>query len=199
LTIINNDNIIIIDNNILQEIKMDNSLLSCILNPIRMRIIQSLARNKKMTVQQIAQELPEVPQATLYRHLNKLLEAKAIMVVQENKIRGVIEKVYAISTNPYETATKDLDEKGKGETLKLFYNYLMSLLGDFEGYLQADNIDLIRDGVSFRSAALYLSDEEYAEFFKDIIHAFDKVINNGPAPGRRLRKVSTISMPSLEE
>lgn len=178
---------------------MDKSLLSCILNPIRMRIIQSLTKNKNMTVQQIAQELPEVPQATLYRHLNKLLEAKAIMVVQENKIRGVIEKVYAISTSPYETVTKDIDENNKGEVLELFYHYLMSLLGDFEGYLRKDNIDLAKDGVTFRSAAFYLSDDEYIEFLKDIKKAFDKVNDYGPAPERRLRKISTISMPSSQE
>ena len=104
---------------------MDNSILSCILNPVRMKIIQALAKNKNMTVQQIAQELPDVPQATLYRHLNKLLKAKAIVVVQENKVRGVLEKVYAIGTNPYETITKNLDKSGKEEHLNLFYNYLI--------------------------------------------------------------------------
>jgi predicted transcriptional regulator len=164
-----------------------------------MRIIQSLIKSKNMTVQQIAQELPDVPQATLYRHLNKLLKAKAIMVVQENKVRGVLEKVYAISTNPYETVTKEIDNNNKGETLNLFYNYLMALLGDFERYIQSENVDLVKDGVTFRSAAMYLSDEEYEEFFKDIIKAFDKVRDNGPAPGRRLRKISTISMPSTED
>ena len=69
------------------------NFLNPILNPVRMRRIQSLAKNKNMTVQQIAQELTDVPQATLYRHLNKLLKAKAIVVVQENKVRGVLEKV----------------------------------------------------------------------------------------------------------
>lgn len=178
---------------------MDNSILSCILNPVRMRIIQSLVKNQNMTVQQIAHELPDVPQATLYRHLNKLLKAKAIIVVQENKIRGVLEKVYAIGTNPYETITKNLDKSGKEEHLNLFYNYLMVLLGDFEKYINSGDPDLKRDGVSFRSAAIYASDEEYSEFLKDLLNAFEKVLDNKPSPDRKLRKISTIIIPSTEE
>lgn len=178
---------------------MDNSLLSCILNPIRMKIIQALIKNKNMTVQQIAKELPDVPQATLYRHLNKLVKSKAIVVVKENKVRGALEKIYAIDINPYTKLTKDMESGGKEEYLNLFYNYLMTLLGDFESYLSKENIDFERDGVSFRSAAIYLSDEEYNVFLRDLMKIFEKVLNNEPSPERRLRKISTIMMPSVEE
>jgi hypothetical protein len=127
------------------------------------------------------------------------VEAKAIMVVQENKVRGVTEKVYAISTNPYDTVAKDINKSNNGEILNLFYQYIMSLLGDFETYLQGDKIDLVKDGISFRSAAIYLSDEEFTEFLMDFRKAFDKVRDNGPASGRRLRKISTITMPGVQD
>jgi DNA-binding transcriptional ArsR family regulator len=177
---------------------MESSLLSCILHPVRMRIIQALMKNKKMTVQQIAKELPEVPQATLYRHLNKLVKAKAIVVVEENKIRGVVERVYGIEADPYAVAAKDLSEQGKAEHVNLFYQFLMTLLGDFERYLDSGNVDLMRDGVMFRSAAMYASDEEYKEFLKDYIKALDKIRDNGPSPERRLRKITTILMPNID-
>lgn len=178
---------------------MDSKLLSCILNPVRMRIIQALAKNKNMTVQQIAQELPDVPQATLYRHLSKLVEVKAIKVVKENKIRGVLEKVYALETNPYTVVTKALENADKEEYLNLFYNFLMILLGDFEKYISLENADLQKDGVAFRSAALYLSDDEFVDFMKDLGKAFDKVRDNKPSSERRLRKISTIIVPSVED
>lgn len=178
---------------------MDNSILSVILNPIRMRIIQALIKNKEMTVQQIAKELPQVPQATLYRHLNKLLKANAIVVVKENKIRGTVEKTYGLEKDPYLSITKELDKDGKEEYLNLFYNYLMILLGDFERYISIETSDLAKDGVTFRSAAIYLSDEEYREFLGDLINAFDKIRDNKASPDRRLRKISTIVMPTVEE
>jgi DNA-binding transcriptional ArsR family regulator len=205
LTVIKNENIIISDNVITNdnslegEFKMDSSLLSCILNPTRMRIIQAILKNKNMTVQQISKELPDVPQATLYRHLDKLVKANAITIVQENKIRGVLEKVYSVDANPYDIATKDLEKADKEEHLKLFYQFLMSLLGDFENYLKLDDIDMQRDGVSFRSSAVYLDDEEYSEFLEDLVKAFKKIIDKGPSPGRRLRKISTVIVPVVEE
>ena len=75
---------------------MNQSKMKLILHPVRMKIIQSLLNGKNMTVQQLSQRAKDVPQATLYRHLNKLLEADLIQVVQENQIRGTVEKVYAL-------------------------------------------------------------------------------------------------------
>ena len=42
---------------------------------VRMKIIQLLVNGKRMTVQKFAERMEDVPQATLYRQLNKLLEA----------------------------------------------------------------------------------------------------------------------------
>lgn len=152
-----------------------------------------------MTVQQIAQDLPDVPQATLYRHLNRLVKANAIIVIQENKVRGVLERVYGIGTNPFETVTKNLDKNSKEEHLNLFYNFLMVLLGDFQRYINIEGADLRKDGVSFRSAAVYANDEEYSEFLGDLVKAFEKILDNGPSPDRNLRKISTIIIPGVEE
>ena len=80
---------------------MNQSKMKLILHPVRMKIIQSLLNGKNMTVQQLSQRAKDVPQATLYRHLNKLLEAELIQVVQENQIRGTVEKVYALKEPPY--------------------------------------------------------------------------------------------------
>lgn len=176
---------------------MDESFLTCILNPVRMRIIQALIKNKNMTVQQIAKELPEVPQATLYRHLNKLVKAKAISVVQENKVRGALEKVYALEGSPYDTVTNGINENE--QYLNLFYNFLMILMGDFERYINSQNTDLKKDGVTFRSGSFYLSDEEHLEFMQDLGKVFDKVRENNSSEGRRLRKISTIIMPCVDD
>ena len=80
---------------------MNQSKMKLILHPVRMKIIQSLLNGKNLTVQQLSQRAKDVPQATLYRHLNKLLEADFIQVVQENQIRGTVEKVYALKNHQY--------------------------------------------------------------------------------------------------
>ncbi|MDZ7834458.1 MAG: helix-turn-helix domain-containing protein [Alkalibacterium sp.] len=71
--------------------------MDLVMHPIRMRIIQTLVINKNLSTQQISDYLPDVPQATLYRHINKLVEADFIKPVLENKVRGTVEKIYALS------------------------------------------------------------------------------------------------------
>ena len=57
---------------------MKESKISILLNPIRMKIIQTLLVGQRLTVQQMNERLPDVPPATMYRHLNKLLGAELI-------------------------------------------------------------------------------------------------------------------------
>ncbi|WP_199478525.1 helix-turn-helix domain-containing protein [Peribacillus saganii] len=67
-----------------------------VLHPVRMEIIQSLLNGKTRTVQQLSGHIKDVPQATLYRHLNKLLEADLIEILEEHRVQGTVEKVYGL-------------------------------------------------------------------------------------------------------
>ena len=67
-----------------------------ILHPVRMRIISTLFK-RRLTTQQIGRALPEVAQATLYRHLSRLMQAGVVAVVALRPVRGVTEKVYALA------------------------------------------------------------------------------------------------------
>lgn len=62
-----------------------------ILHPVRMRVILALA-NRVLTTQQLAESLPDVPQTTLYRHINVLLDGGIVQVVRESKVRGTVER-----------------------------------------------------------------------------------------------------------
>ena len=53
-----------------------------IFHPVRLRVIVALARSTPMTAQQLAEVLGDVPPATLYRHLNKLLVGGILRVVE---------------------------------------------------------------------------------------------------------------------
>ncbi len=59
--------------------------IDIIMNPIRMRIIQTLVTKKELSTQEISEYLPDVPQATLYRHLHTLVHAHIIKTVHELK------------------------------------------------------------------------------------------------------------------
>jgi DNA-binding transcriptional ArsR family regulator len=75
---------------------MVDSKVDLILHPIRMRIIMALA-GERWTARQIAAALPDVAQATLYRHINALAEGGILRIVEERPVRGMVEKVYALA------------------------------------------------------------------------------------------------------
>lgn len=178
---------------------MKNSKAKLILHPVRMKIIQSLLSGQKLTVQQMIEIIKDVPQATLYRHLNKLVEADVITVVEEHQVRGTIEKVYAVNMQNANVSAEDLKHTTKDENLNYFLTFLMNLLGDFEQYLQGEHLDFYKDGVSYRQARLHLSDEEFIEFVMDLRYIFEKASQKAPSPGRKARNIATIIIPENKQ
>jgi hypothetical protein len=66
-----------------------------LLHPVRMRLVTELA-GRQMTPGQLAAALPDVPQATLYRQINRLLEGGVFEVVAEQVVNGATERTYAV-------------------------------------------------------------------------------------------------------
>ncbi|WP_147533386.1 helix-turn-helix domain-containing protein [Bacillus marasmi] len=171
-----------------------HSKTKLILHPVRMKIIQSLLNGKQLTVHAIAERNKEIPQATLYRQLNTLLEAEIIQVVQENQIRGTIEKVYALK-EPSVNSQEDFLSLSKEEHLELFLTFTTQLLGQYEAYLNKKEIDLLQDGVSYRVAKLYLSDDEFQNLVVKMGTLLQDALQYEPTPERKARNFATIIIP----
>ncbi|NMD71353.1 helix-turn-helix domain-containing protein [Bacillus sp. DNRA2] len=165
-----------------------------ILHPVRLKIIQSLTNGKHLTAHAIAERNKEIPQATLYRQLNTLLEAEIIQVVKENPIRGTIEKVYALN-EPSIQSQQDLLNLSKEEHLELFMTFTTQLLAQYEAYLDKEDIDLVRDGVSYRIGKLYLSDAEFKELVMKMGSLLQDAMQHEPSPERKARNLATIIIP----
>jgi DNA-binding transcriptional ArsR family regulator len=169
-----------------------------LLHPIRMRILLALAR-QNLTPLQLAEELVNVPQATLYRHLNKLAQAGILEVVAEHPVRGTLEKVYGVNHETMRLGQQDLLRASKEELLELFTNFVLGQVREFAAYLQHDRVNLLEDKVTFRQAPFYLTDAEYMELMAEVGRAFMKHLPNKPAPGRKAFMWSTIIMPRAED
>ena len=66
-----------------------------VLHPVRLRIVQQLG-GRRLTTAQLRAELPDVTQATLYRHIAALIDAEIVTVVDERRVRGTIERALAL-------------------------------------------------------------------------------------------------------
>ena len=62
-----------------------------VMNPVRQRIFQYFLLHETGTVKEVKNALPDVPSASLYRHMKILADSSILTVVGENRIRGTVE------------------------------------------------------------------------------------------------------------
>ncbi|MEO8611240.1 MAG: helix-turn-helix domain-containing protein [Chloroflexota bacterium] len=178
---------------------MPTTKADLILHPLRMRIIMTIV-GKHMTAQQLATVLPDIAQATLYRHLNKLANGGILAVVEERPVRGTLEKVYALNEQAAFLGAADLADFTKDDHMRYFTAFVAILLGEFSQYLDSKaKPDLLTDGVAYTKVPIYMSDEEFMRMGRQMNEALIPVLQNQPAPGRKRRVFTTIVIPSPDE
>ncbi len=172
-------------------------LLDDMLHPVRMRVIMALSGSQGMTPQQIAEKLSDVPQATLYRQINRLAKARIVTVVDERPVRGTLEKVYAVNFSPESVIGQEaLSNLSKEDHLRYFTAFAVTLIDEFSRYLEdKDHPDLAADGVGYQQIALFMSDEELARFAQVFNQAILPSLKNEGAPDRKKRIFTTVMIP----
>ncbi|KAB8127479.1 helix-turn-helix domain-containing protein [Gracilibacillus oryzae] len=166
-----------------------------ILHPVRFEIIQALAGGKYLTASQLAEYLPKTPHATLYRHIKYLYQAGMLVIQEENQKRGTVERVYSLAPNTESISPEHFEKLSKEEHLELFTQFISNTILDYGNYLEQGNINLVEDGISFRQANMYLSDQEFLEMIKELKNVYQKYQQLEPDNDRIKRKFTTIIIP----
>lgn len=166
-----------------------------ILHPIRMRIILALGRGVPLTAAGLGDLLPDVPTATLYRHLGVLVDGGILDVVEERRVRGAVERTYALQGGNALLGPDDLASVSREDHLRYFASFAASLIDEFARYLRRDGIDLAADGVSYREISLNLSDDEYLGLLRELWGALAARVGTPSTPDRRARSIALIGIP----
>lgn len=165
-----------------------------LLHPLRLRIVLAVA-GRRRTTQSIHEDLPDVSHATLYRHINRLIEAEVLEVVEERPVRGGVERTLALVEGAASFGPDDLAGADRDELLGYFVRVMAGLIADFGRYLDAPGADPARDRVGFRQVPIWLSDDEFDEFAAAMTAIIEPAHTNDPE-GRRRRLFTTVVMPS---
>lgn len=177
----------------------DSDKANLILHPVRLRIVQTLA-GRAMTAGQIAAALPDVAQATLYRHLSTLVKGGVLAITAERPVRGTVEKVYALaSPDAAHLGPEDAAHLTPEAHVRSFAIFLGALLGDFARYIYAPDADPIADGLGYYQYPLYLSDAEMQALADDLRRVLSPLMQQQPAPGRRRRLLNLILLPGADD
>ena len=166
-----------------------------LLHPVRMRLVTELA-GRQMTPGQLAAALPDVPQATLYRQINRLLAGGIFEVVAEQVVNGAKERTYAVVGGAERLSLDETQSITPEQHIRYFSTFAAVLIDTFTRYVQqADPPKLAEDGLSYNRAVIYLSDAEREAFQKQIIQLVGSVMTNQPTPERKRYTLASVTIP----
>ena len=165
---------------------MKTEIAEVFMNPVRQRIIQYLLVHEKGTVKEIKKALPDVPSASLYRHIKILNDNAFIIVIGENKIRGTVENVYQLNREALEVD----DENGTAVQMSL-----LSLCAAFAKYFSSGNANPKKDLLMLTSCTLTLTDEEFIEFLTELNEVATKYMSKPVTKTSVSRQITLVSSP----
>jgi Helix-turn-helix domain len=169
-----------------------------LLHPVRLRIVQAFLGDRALTTGELAAELEDIPAASLYRHVARLVDAGVLAIVAERRVRGTVERTYVLRLSATGIGLDQLATMSREDHRQAFTAYVAGLLGDFDRYLARGDIDLLRDGVRYNIAALWLDDGEYADLLRDFAQIVQPRMENPPSPVRKRRILGTVLLPGGE-
>lgn len=168
-----------------------------LLHPVRLRIIEAFLGDRKLTAADLRAELPDVPPASLYRHLARLVDAGVLDVVSERKVRATTERTY-VKHGRLDISRSELAQLSREELRRVLLSHVAALLADIDHYLERDDSDARRGGATFRIAGLWLTDGELRELaagFGKLLHPY---LEFPATPDRTRRVIRTIVLPGDE-
>ena len=175
-----------------------SSRADVVLHPVRFQIL-TLVSGRAMSAQKISAALPDVPQASMYRHINKLVEAGVLECAESTGSRTSAERLYCIPTP--EAATLSVEETASvslEDNLQYFTNFCALLMSKGRGFIERKAREGATGG-AYSFEALYLSDPEYEHLLAGLQALEGLALSNRPGPGRRRRLLFTALIPDEEE
>ena len=167
-----------------------------LLHPVRLRIVHALSgAGRTVTTAQLCARLPDVSQATVYRHVGLLADAGIIEVAGEQRMSGFVERSYRLVR---ERAVIDASRAAAAtvdDHRRAFATAAAVLLAEFGSYLDSGDADPARDMVGYRQHAIWLTDDERDRLIAGVREAIVAVIGNEPAPERTAYLLSPILFP----
>ena len=161
-----------------------------VMNPVRQRIFQYFLLHETGTVKDIKKALPDVPSASLYRHVKILADSSILVVVGENRIRGTVESIYRLN----KSALSAGDESGNAVQMSL-----LSICAVFAKYFSGGNADPERDMLLFTNCTLLLTDGEFSDFLSEINEVALKYMKVEAKADSKTRQITLISAPVNEQ
>lgn len=167
-----------------------------ILHPVRARIIVAL-NDRPLTPRRIAAQMEDVPLGTVYRHINILHQAGLIKVVGERRVKGTLERQFAVVDAATYLSEKDLASLTADDITGLAAAVSSAVQAGFHRYVQQAQLPPKEGEISMVARSLYLTHQEYAAFRQHLVEVLSKM-GRDPGPEYERRLIGFFSVPDPE-
>ncbi|GAA3401512.1 helix-turn-helix domain-containing protein [Paenibacillus hodogayensis] len=170
--------------------------IDLLLHPVRMRIVQKLMQGKPLTIAQLTEALPDVPQATLYRHMKLLLEHGHVEVVDTRKVSGTEERIFSVKKETLEVPASEVEITPQEDHIRHFAVFHANLLQQATSYLtETPPGQYQKEGFSYWQTPLHLTDEEFHELVASIQERIEQAFRHEKTPERTTRTFAGMFIP----
>jgi DNA-binding transcriptional ArsR family regulator len=171
-------------------------LTELMLHPIRLRIVNAVFDGLPFTTTQLLERLPDVPKATMYRHVGLLVDGGLIEIEGEERKAGAVERTYRLHQSRTVIDSAAAASMSNDDHRRGFAAGIASLLGEFDAYLKRKGAHPTTDMVTYRQVSLWLTDAEKQALYRDFLTAVRKRVGHGASQGRRRHLLATIMFPT---
>jgi DNA-binding transcriptional ArsR family regulator len=166
-----------------------------LLHPVRIRIVSEFT-GRQRTVRDLADALPDIPQATLYRHVAALVDGGVLERVGERAARGPSERVYRVAPGADRIRPEEIDAVPAAEQRRMFAVFTASLIDSFAAYVGSGTAVPSADGLAYNRAVVNLSPPERLDFATRFADLVAEVLALPPASHRRRYHIASCFIPA---
>lgn len=176
--------------------RMSKPTLELVLHPVRLRILNAMSGDRTGTTTELSDRMPDLSQATLYRHVKLLLKGGLLEVVDEQQVRGAIERRYRVRREVARIGMDTAAAMSLQDHRTGFTATMAALIAEFNTYLDRKGANPFADKVSYRQATLWLRDEDLDELLDEIRTVIVSRIQKKPARGSKPYRANVILFPA---
>lgn len=165
-------------------------------NQVRFKIaLELIDVEEGLSILQLNKLLKEVSQATLYRHVNSMVEDDLLKVVGINRSGKVEEKLYALNTQAYKVSQEDWQSATYNERIRFITYYFMYILQNYKNYHERSVEGQSRDQSTFSLVKLNLTEDTFNDFQSELGSLMEKYYNAQEPEQGTERAVSLVIIP----
>ncbi|MGE6631599.1 transcriptional regulator [Bacillus sp. NPDC077027] len=173
---------------------MSNLEFKIFKNQIRFKIaLELIDKEEGLSIRQLNQLLEDVPQATLYRHMNSMFEDKLVKVVKTKKTRSGEEKFYAINAETYKIDEEEWNQAKYDDKVNFVTFYFMYILQSYQNY--HETINEKEDKSTFSISKFHLDESKFEDFQSELNDLFNKYYHESQNSNGREKTVSLVIIP----